>query len=736
MVAHGRTGFLRLSLLAASVFLGTCHRSGIPCEVAVKRRLWSELPEACPEGRWARWRDLALAFQEFAGNRGDAEKRAKALLGTEVDIDAAYLLGYIYGTTERTTEARQMLQHAFDGHRRSGDHAEASKDAEAMARTYESDFDQSLQWTEIAEEEASKTEDPLFSGRAKRALAENYDKLGKGDEAAKLFHEAADRLSDSPPELAHTYLKHGSFLQDRRSKGELQLALRYYEKAERATTGAKDRFAIRINRAKTLILLNRIEEAEAALESARAHINSAAQEDKWQLVAGHLAANRDQIDLAVSHFNRAKSYEDDYTWEMQLALARAYQRAGHPAKQEAALQEAVAVIESLRTKAKNLELRPWIQANRREPYEELFLLLVAQGRHQQALEIADRLDARTWQDKVPAAARALPSSPPASERLQEPHAELLMYISLGKELWRAHLVGDAISLERLPSDTDKLLEQLADPDAGPQLLEHAAERLLPANLSDDPAPLRIIANGKDMATVPFPALPWRGRPLIFSRSPLRLPTRRARPCTAATQAPVLIADSKGNLPAAKREVLDLAAKLGVAPITGHRATLARLQEARGAQLLHLAIHGKPTESGRALELDDGYVTGATVLRMFDGNAPELVVLSGCATAQNLAPEAWDGLPVAFLAAGSRYVIATLRSVVDEGAAQVMHAYYAQPEHLPPPERLAAAQRQLAGTLPLSVWASFAIWGGDCAEPSSTDQTDQAAQPSKTAQLTR
>ena len=79
------------------------------------------------------------------------------------------------------------------------------------------------------------------------------------------------------------------------------------------------------------------------------------------------------------------------------------------------------------------------------------------------------------------------------------------------------------------------------------------------------------------------------------------------------------------------------------------------------------------------------------------------------------------VPSAFLAAGSRFVIATTRSVGDYDAAAVVQSFYAQPDTLDPIVRLATAQRVMAGRVPATAWASFAAWGvvgcdGDAALP--------------------
>jgi hypothetical protein len=72
-----------------------------------------------------------------------------------------------------------------------------------------------------------------------------------------------------------------------------------------------------------------------------------------------------------------------------------------------------------------------------------------------------------------------------------------------------------------------------------------------------------------------------------------------------------------------------------------------------------------------------------------------------------------GRPQAALCVSGRlrgHVIATLRTVGHEGAAEVVRAYYAQPEDLRPAERLAAAQRALIARLPVDTWAAFTVWG--------------------------
>jgi len=182
---------------------------------------------------------------------------------------------------------------------------------------------------------------------------------------------------------------------------------------------------------------------------------------------------------------------------------------------------------------------------------------------------------------------------------------------------------------------------------------------------------------------------------------------------------VLLGDSRGDLPEATREVEQLARSSGAPVHVGPSATRSALLPAHGARLLHLAVHSIETPSGRAIVLADGDLTAADILEA-DLDA-ELVVLTGCATAASDDAESWDGFPSAFLAAGSRYVVATLRSVEDATAARFAGAYYAQSAALNPIERLAAAQRELSQILLVEDWASFTVWGNAACSASAPER---------------
>lgn len=145
---------------------------------------------------------------------------------------------------------------------------------------------------------------------------------------------------------------------------------------------------------------------------------------------------------------------------------------------------------------------------------------------------------------------------------------------------------------------------------------------------------------------------------------------------------LIVADPEGNLPHARREGEEVRAWLEDAQLyTGEEATRAQVLTALvNARVFHFAGHGvlggkDPWESrlelaaGEALRLEDLLIARPGV---------ELVVLSGCDTGRAEAVGNMDriGLSEAFVAAGTRAVLATVQPVVDLEAQAFIRRFYA------------------------------------------------------------
>ncbi len=668
-----------------------------------------------------------------------------------VAFDARYLAGYLEGARSDVTEdaaatavrkqrARALLWQALLGHLLARRHLEASRDAATLSRLPRPSrhFDDALYFARLAETQAELSGDILTLGNAKTALAEVVDDIGLTDLAQEKFFQAETLLQDFPARLAYTYTNHGLYLLELDDPAALRDVLRYFDAATEATlrsqldADARHRaeFGRSLNRVDAYLKLGDLTAAEQALtvepldDLGRARL---------ALVRGYIAARRGQIALAEQEFAAAQLGPDDdpyYPMRVGLELARAYRGAGRVGDAERSYRDAIAVVEALRTTG-TPELRVAVLARRTQPYIGLLSLLVEQQRGAEALLVAESLHARTLLDVVlgrdhgrdeaqsllRARVRQRPDAWPALDAAalwaKLGTREALVLLSDGPSIWRAHVRDGQVAVTSLSEDDGAAIERFGRAPDDPDLSARAAVALLPPELVASDQPLYVVATGS-LAELPFAALRRNGRFLVELRPIARLPGLVALGCRAPrrpwAELRRYVGDAQGNLPQAADEVRRLG---GAEARVEGRAIRAAVIEARNAALLHIAVHGRLTAAGSALELADGSLTPAMILE--EEIAPRVVVLTGCATAASRDAEAWGGFPSAFLAAGSEHVVATLSAVGDAEAAELARTYYDAPESLGPVRRLTAAQRALiAAGRPVRAWASFAVWGdADC-----------------------
>jgi CHAT domain-containing protein len=159
-------------------------------------------------------------------------------------------------------------------------------------------------------------------------------------------------------------------------------------------------------------------------------------------------------------------------------------------------------------------------------------------------------------------------------------------------------------------------------------------------------------------------------------------------------------------------------------LSGFDATPERVIELRSTHLaiLHFATHAaarrdSPEQSALFLSrytpdgnpIPDNQLSVADIAR--SGLRADLVVLSGCSTGDGneLRGEGVLGLTYGFLANGSRSVVAALWPIEDASTARFMGAFYgAYRKSGNAAEALRAAQLQMRGKTPASVWSSFVV----------------------------
>ncbi|MGN6110254.1 MAG: CHAT domain-containing protein [Kofleriaceae bacterium] len=674
--------------------------------------------------------------QFFRGRHEEALVEAAALFDSSERAEARYLGGLLLARQadpDRIEEGSRLLRDALGLFAAAADAPLAADTASALVPValQQHRFDDALAFARMAVSFANTTSDPGRRGSALMVLAVTYDAIGRAEHARVAFRTAAEILAARPAELAWVYFKHAVFLLELHTHADAEAALDFLDAAARnadeaVRTGRAERVdsldvAIPFNRAAALSTLGRDDEALASLASLppteRGHA-------MFQMITGIAAARRGDTDVALAHLDRplADGVSGDYAVTVEVELAHVCRTNGRFADAERALRRAIEHVESLRVGG-SIELRPWILAHRANPYEALIELLVEQDRAADALVVIESLHARAWLDATaipgdpePGPRRSSTATAPLDRVVLLEHLgdrEALVFLDLGSTAWRAYVAGGVVRVERIPAAAFAVAVAFRSAPDRPDAAAAAAALLLPPELTVGERPLTIVASGR-FADLPFPALRRGSRLLVDDRAIARLPGLAAMRCRISTAGgpPRIKGDAGDDLPHAAAEVRALATAHQVPARLGAAATRSAVLASRDAAWLHLAVHGEVGPEGGALALRDGRFAATSVLR--EQLAPAVVVLAGCSTATGADGESWSGFPSAFLAAGSRFVIATTRSVVDDAAAEVMQAFYAQPAALDPIKRLAAAQRAVAARVPVNAWASFAAWGvSDC-----------------------
>lgn len=253
--------------------------------------------------------------------------------------------------------------------------------------------------------------------------------------------------------------------------------------------------------------------------------------------------------------------------------------------------------------------------------------------------------------------------------------------------------------------------------------QHPLQPLLDAVAQDTEAGdvICVVPHGP-LHRVPFHALAVEGEPLIRRNPVVYAPSASVlagiveRERSREWDDPIVAGNTRGDLPFANDEAVEVAGILSVQAVLGRQATRRRLMAAisasRHPRILHLACHGK-------FDLDDALLSGiltapgagdsdevGAVLTAQDlldlRMTADLVVLSACESGiSELRPgDELMGLTRALLVAGSRTVLASLWRVDDRSTALLMRAFYEGlvRDRLSKAEALRRAQCQLMDSM--------------------------------------
>ncbi|HEY4593504.1 MAG TPA: CHAT domain-containing protein, partial [Thermoanaerobaculia bacterium] len=432
---------------------------------------------------------------------------------------------------------------------------------------------------------------------------------------------------------------------------------------------------------------------------------------------------------------------------------------GALANLEAALDE----IERVRAGLARGSRRAGYFGDKRAVYEATVETLAALERRQpgrgwseRALEIVQRAKARDLLDALGGGGTAAAPQTAGTLRKAAGEGALLEYFlgESGLYLWviraggvRFHDLGDRQPVLAAVAAVHRALSHGEEP-SGPAMA--ALSRVLLGSAGPLPrgdAPLWIAPDGA-LHHLPFEILTASGEPLV-ERSPVSYlpsasalagigrPGRKERgirllgvgdplldlPQEGTPTPRALLVERFGlaPLPAAARELAAVGRLLGGKSevLARGQATESAFREAagRGARVVHLATHTVIDERpgrGAAILLtpeaaDDGLLSPEEIARLDDRS--DLTVLAACRTALGPGEDgrALSSLTGAFLAAGSRGVVATLWDVDDAATAAFMEQFYWQlGRGLTPAEALRETKRRLRAD---PRWRRPALWAG-------------------------
>lgn len=475
-------------------------------------------------------------------------------------------------------------------------------------------------------------------------------------------------------------------------------------------------------------------------------------------IAGHPAA-------AIAALNSALLLQPKQDWRRLIytSLGRSKVAKGDTAGAISAFQQAIEAVEEVRRDIGNSELRYWTLAAHRTPYEELFRLHALAGHPVRALAIVEQARARVFLDSFVSSRRSTPTAgvaapldlknaarrasllqrllpqlrasalaqpPPIAAVLQRLRGQAgLGYFVANGELWAIALGGEQPRIERLATELRRLTRLVDDFIATPDsaaVRRALGQLLLPSHLLPPAKVPLVIIGDPILSDVSFAALLMQDRALIQRHTIRYSPSLSAwsagPPAAVAsgshtngtsdlTLPPknVVLGDPLGNLPGARAEAQAVAVSLGTTAKLGSAATTLELRRAAGADILHIASHSGIDTAGPWLQLAGGRINASSVLEWRVN--PGLVVLASCTSAAQRARGLFGSLAGAFLAAGSRSVVASLWSVDDAAASRFSQRFYKNGGAVQPSTALAKTQRQaIAAGEPVGVWSSFVLYG--------------------------
>ena len=762
-------GWAALAAVAVAVAVG-CGSRG-ECARAAKGTDHARTAVTC-EAAFARGRDpaaglAALRARAALENRDQAEALAGQLAGTSAEPQALLAVGELLEKT-RAPRAAERLAELF-ARLHAGRHV---REAAAVARLQgrvawaQSRYREALAGLDAAVRLAEQAGDGALQRKALLGVFTMLYELGDLRGAAAALAEASREPrpgTAADPQTTTLIAFDRGMLAD--AEGNTATARAAFAEVLRSP-GVAPASEIAWNASLNLLVLSIQAGDVAAASEAHTRVEALFRDGGFHkrpssrvargLYSAQLERLRGQPARALERLDALAASEKpspQLKWKVALERGRALAALGQLERAIAAYEESAAVVEGLRSDQFD-DFKSWVLSRQRAPFVALFELHAARGDTAAALHVLERTQGRTfldafaaretpaagpgdavvridWLRKLYPALRASPvlaAAPVPADRLgaQIKDVQALTYFE-GQD--RLHIVVVDRGVPRLVTpgptlaDVRRLVARLQESPDDERAAEEAGAALVPPGALR-PGGVVHVAPTALLGRVPFAALRRAGRRLVEDHVLAQVPSLnalavlRAAPSSSAASAaaqPTILANAENDLAEAETEAAAVAAALagGRQPAArvhlGAAATTAALREARGAGVLHLALHSGVGKTGPWLGLHDRRLLAAEILdwRLSAG----LVVLASCASAATPDPGLWGSLAASFLAAGSAGVVASLWSTEDRVSREFVERFYAERGVADPAAAVARAQRAwIAAKRPVRDWAAFAFYG--------------------------
>jgi tetratricopeptide (TPR) repeat protein len=673
------------------------------------------------------------------------------LKGTSAEPGLWSVAALVYFDRDETERAIEAYRHDLGLLQRAGDHKRLASTHYGLFYVLwdGSRYREALQQAQLSFVEAGAAGDRKLQARAAEALYTVLFALGDLAGARRALGLADQLLpSELTVERANILGNQGALALE---EGQPELARHHIDQALELTRERGDRQILRshqLNLAQAHLDRGDLKSAERYLAEAGKHFAPGEAPVSLFYLRARVAGARGRLDEAARVLAEALATDPipDWAWELEHERGRVAEASGDLRTAELAYQRSAAIVEDMRRTLGFDELKAWLLERKRQPFESLFLLQAHAGRTEEALATVERAKSRTFQDALVHATSeasaagwaaavvradalrdllpAMSESPVAAllpvDRIlaSSKDRRALVYFEARDELWLLDVRGGRVRPRRLATSLTQVRELadrfLAAPD-DPAAAEELGALLLPSDLEASAGSSLYVVPDGVLVRLPFAALRRKGRWLVEDLAIVYTPGLSALAASPggreAAGPPVVLADPRGDLAEAATEGREVARLLATFPRLGPAATRRALEAAAGASVLHIAGHAGWGPGGPWLELADGQMAPAAILAA--RVRPRLVVLASCASAFPSGRGLWGSLGAAFLAAGSGSVLATLGSVEDRNARDLVRHFYREGGATDPAGGLARAQRSLlAAGRPPSAWASFVLLSTD------------------------